>query len=147
MTLGWARFVAARLSPECRARLETWNGDEPIEEHIKQQFTECLNAIVNGPAIAGNQELNNASPHPEIVEVEGFSICETARDRKGWLEEAFWEHLACPINPTLSVSSFLRQENTKMKRTEVISTGFLTSPFDYGPSSENLAGESFHRVG
>lgn len=122
---GWYRFVVRRLPPQCHAWLESWNGHDTVPDQVKESFAATLNRIIDGPPIEGDPELACALPHPEIARVEGFPCEETPRDRKGWLDDAFWEEWATPLNPTLMVSPFLREDDSRMSRKQVLETAFL----------------------
>ncbi len=128
----WYMYLAGRLTPDCRAWLSRWNAQERVPDSVKALLVAALNSIIDGPPIEGEPALTDAFPRPEVIRVEGFPRLEAPRDRKGWLEEAFWEELATPINPTLMVGPFLRQNDPRMARNEVLGTGFLVHPLGLG---------------
>lgn len=121
----WSKYVAGQLSQECRTWLSTWNEQDKVPHTIKELLVAGLNSIVDGPPIEGEEGLTNAIPPAEVIKVEGVPCEETARDRKDWLNNAFWEELVIPTNPTLMVSLFIRQNDSRMPRSEVLEKGFL----------------------
>lgn len=134
---GWYRFVADRLHAECRTWLSTWNGRDTIPSSIKMTFVETLNSIIDGPAIKDDPALCGAFPPVIFVAVEGFPSEEKPRHRKEWLEEAFWEEWARPINPTLMISPFVRENDSRMTRAEVLEAGFIVAAMPaLGPTLE-----------
>ncbi|MGO8696132.1 MAG: hypothetical protein ACLQVY_00205 [Limisphaerales bacterium] len=96
-----------------------------MPESAKALFVAALNSIIDGPPIAGDPALASTFPPAEVVTIEGITSEETARHRKAWLDEAFWEEWATPINPTLMVTPFIRENDAKMSRKEVLETAFL----------------------
>ena len=128
----WSIFVAGRLALESREWLLTWNGRDKVPEGVKSDLVVALNCIIDGPPMEGDPALAHAHPRPVLIKVEGFPGGETARDRKSWLEDAFWEELAVPLNSTLMVSPFIRQDDTRMTRKEVVETGFLVPAMGIG---------------
>jgi hypothetical protein len=104
----WACFVVSRLNPDCWRWLEGWCGQDPVPKPIVEMFAESLNSIVDGPEISGSEALSGAMPPAALVEFDGFRSEETFRDRKCWLEEAFWDCMRLPINPTLMVNPFIQ---------------------------------------
>jgi hypothetical protein len=130
----WTRFVYAHLSEGARACVDGWTGKGNDVAWLKGEFCAAFNSIVDGPNISGRLELAGGFPAPELIQVEGFEREETPRDRKEWLEEAFWEQISCPLNPTLSTTPFVGKGDKQMKRAEVVSTGFLVSQLDASPT-------------
>jgi hypothetical protein len=128
----WYRFVATRLPAEFRSWLSTWNGKEEMPDKMKELLVATLNSIIDGPAIENDPVLVRAFPRPTLFRVEGFPCEETPRDRKSWLDDALWEEMAVPINPTLMVSPFIRKNDSRMSRKEVLANGFFVPPFDLG---------------
>ena len=132
---GCYRFVAGRLPAECQAWLAAWNGHDNVPDSVIELFVAGLNSIIDGPPVEGDPKLFGDRPRAEVPRVEDFPLEETPRDRKGWLEDAFWEEWVTPINPTLMVSPFLRQNDPRMPRDEVLETGFLVPALGVGGPS------------
>ncbi len=103
-----------------------------MPDGVRAHFVLVLNNIIDSPPIAEDPALTRAFPQPVVIKVEGFPCDETSRDRKSWLEDAFWESLAVPLNPTLMVSSFIRQDDTGMSRDEVMNTAFILPALGIG---------------
>ncbi len=128
----WSQFVASRLPQSCREWLTAWNGNNKVPDDVRAHFVLVLNNIIDGPPIAEDPALTRAFPRPVVIKVEEFPCDETNRDRKSWLEDAFWESLAVPRNPTLMVSPFIRQDDTGMSRDEVMNTAFVLPALGIG---------------
>jgi hypothetical protein len=143
----WARFLAGRLSDECRAWLASWNGRDAVPHDMNERLIADMNAVIDGPPIAGDRMLQDATPRPKAFQVEGFPRDETPHQRKLWLEDAFWEQLAVPINRTLMVTPFIRQDDARMTRAEVLSNGFLVPALPTGPTLEEEHQIWVERVG
>jgi hypothetical protein len=104
---------------------------------MKELLITGLNSIIDGPQIEGNPALVGASPTAELIKAEGAYCEETPHDRKKYLDDAFREELATPINRTLIISGFLRQKDPRMDRKEVLSTAFLVPTLGLsGPTLE-----------
>ncbi|MBK8000420.1 MAG: hypothetical protein IPK15_17295 [Verrucomicrobia bacterium] len=128
----WSKFVASQLPQHCREWNAAWNGNDKVSDDVKADLVLVLNSIVDGPPIADDPELTRAFPQPVVIKVEGFPCGETCRDRKSWLEDAFWESLAVPLNPTLMVSPFIQEDDTAMSRNEVMNAAFVLPALGIG---------------
>ncbi len=129
---GWYKFVASRLPTEFHEWSKTWDGKTAVPHQIKKLLVQRLNSIIDGPPIENDPALADAHPRPAMFRVEGFPCDETPRNRKSWLDDALWEEMAVPINPTLMVSPFIQKDDSKMPRQKVLETGFTIPALDLG---------------
>lgn len=133
--LAWPMFVKARLPAQCREWLVGWNRGDAVPGEMRRQMVETLNSIIDGPPIAEEPLLQSAGPPPELVRCEGFPSDEKARDRKTWLDDAFYEYLARPINGTLMDGAFMH-DASRMSRAEIIDAGFYIPAMPIPPTTE-----------
>jgi hypothetical protein len=120
----WPKFVMKRLPSVCREWLAGWNGGDAVPKEMIRQAILTLNGIIDGPPIAGDSDLQNASPKPELFECDEFTIEERPGHRKKWLDEAFRDYLAHPCDGVLMDGAFM-SDSPRMKRQEVMRAGFV----------------------
>lgn len=104
----WSFLLRSHLESKVRDWIEKWDWKAEVPPEVVEGFVRALNAIVDGPAIAHLSELQGACPPPYLIIIDGLCDEETSEDRKGWLEEAFYDCLSRPINPTLMVNRFVK---------------------------------------
>lgn len=121
---GWYRFIASRLPEEFYQWSESWDEKTAVPPEIKELLVHTLNSIIDGPSIENDALLASAHPRPMLVRIEDFPFEETQCDRKIWLDDALWEEMALPINPTLTVNPFIRKADSRMSQQMVLETGF-----------------------